>query len=457
MARARSLALGSLLALGRRTVTGMLVASGQHQNDWSAAYRLFERERLDPEALFAPVRRAALERIDSSEPLVVLMDDTLLKKRGRKIAGASWRRDPQGPKFHPNFLWAQRFLQLSVALPESAGPSRARALPIDLVHCPSPRKPPAKASDQDRERYRSERERSKITRRGAERIAVLRGALDGEGQRERLLVVSAVGGFTNIAVLKSLPERTALIGRIRKDAKLYAHPEEESSMRRGRKRLYGEPLPTPEQLLKDDSIAFQTVEAFAAGEVREFKVKTLGPVRWRGAGERDLRLVVIKPLGYRLTQHGRLLYREPAYLVCTNLGLPVEKIVQSYVWRWEIEVNFRDQKTLLGAGQAQVRTPAAVERVPVLIAAAYAFLHLALARAQTPDALAEELPRPRWRTPAPAERCSTAQVLNHFRFQMWGRAINGWNFSDFARSSTRHTKPDYFRKCPASAVFLAAT
>lgn len=28
------------------------------------------------------------------------------------------------------------------------------------------------------------------------------------------------------------------------------------------------------------------------------------------------------------------------------------------LWRWGIEVNFRDEKTLLGTGEAQVRTAA---------------------------------------------------------------------------------------------------
>jgi hypothetical protein len=30
------------------------------------------------------------------------------------------------------------------------------------------------------------------------------------------------------------------------------------------------------------------------------------------------------------------------------------------LWRWEVEVNFRDEKTLLGFGQSQVRSDPAV-------------------------------------------------------------------------------------------------
>jgi hypothetical protein len=133
--RARTLAMSSLVGLGRRTVSGMLCASSQQFTDWSAAYRLFERERFDTEGMFAPVRHEVLKRLEPSEPLVVVMDDTLIRKRGRKIHGASWRRDPLGAPFCSNFVWGQRFLQVSAALPDAAVAGLARAVPIDPDSC----------------------------------------------------------------------------------------------------------------------------------------------------------------------------------------------------------------------------------------------------------------------------------------------------------------------------------
>lgn len=53
----------------------------------SAAYRLFEQQRFDTDALFAPVRQEVVERLDKDDPLVVMMDDTLIRKRGRKVLG----------------------------------------------------------------------------------------------------------------------------------------------------------------------------------------------------------------------------------------------------------------------------------------------------------------------------------------------------------------------------------
>ena len=44
-----------------------------------------------------------------------------------------------------------------------------------------------------------------------------------------------------------------------------------------------------------------------------------------------------------------------------------------------LRVNFREEKTLLGAGQAQVRTPDSVAGAPALTVASYAMLLLAMA------------------------------------------------------------------------------
>ena len=127
------------------------------------------------------------------------------------------------------------------------------------------------------------------------------------------------------------------------------------------------------------------MEAFAAGKTHRFEIKTLNPLRWRAAGkEHDLRLIVIAPLGYRLTKHSRVLYRKAAYLICTDSDAFIQEVIQAYVWRWDIEVNFRDEKTLLGVGQAQVRHERSVENVPALAVAAYAMLLTSATQAYGP-------------------------------------------------------------------------
>jgi hypothetical protein len=55
--------------------------------------------------------------MSSDNMIVAHMDDTILKKSGRDVPGAGWRRDPLRPPFQTNFIWGQRFLQISIDLP----------------------------------------------------------------------------------------------------------------------------------------------------------------------------------------------------------------------------------------------------------------------------------------------------------------------------------------------------
>lgn len=451
-ARAKTLAISSLIGLGRRTVSGLLCTGGQQFADWSAAYRLFEKERFDRNALFAPARRECVEALAKDDPVVVMMDDTLIRKRGRKVSGAGWKRDPLGPPFCTNFVCGQRFLQISAALPEQGGIGRARGIPIDLTHAPSPKKPRKNASDEDWNEYRLRQQKTKISVVGAQRLRELRGQLNAEqGENKRRLVVAVDGGFTNRTVFRDAPENTVLIGRIRKDARLFLAPTPLEKPRRGRCRWYGEPLPTPEQIRRDDTIPWITVDAYGAGKVHQFEVKTLERVRWLGTGPRDARVVIVRPLAYRPRKGAHLLYRDPAYLLCTDPQLPLDRLLQAYLWRWEIELNFREEKTLLGVGEAQVRNKSSVEAVPALIVAAYAFLLLSAHAARPFD---QVLPLPKWRPNDSGERCSTARLVGLMRSQLWGKAM-GLNLRPFEQRNRTKTNPVLFENTLQSAVCYA--
>ena len=53
--------------------------------------------------------------LPDNAPLVTALDDTALRKTGRKIPGVGYRRDPMSPPFHVNLVPAQRFVQLSAS------------------------------------------------------------------------------------------------------------------------------------------------------------------------------------------------------------------------------------------------------------------------------------------------------------------------------------------------------
>ena len=458
--RARGLGLSALACLGRRTLSGLLCASGQQFHDWSAAYRLFEKQRLDPAQLWNCAQSQVFDLLPDAAPVVALLDDTLRRKRGKHVQGTSWRRDPLGPPFADNFIWASRFLQLSVALPAHPDQmvSPARAIPVDLQHAPSPRKPSKRAPEEVWKAWRAASARSTITSLGAQRIAALRSALDAHpGGTQRRLLACADATFTCRAVFKDLPERTTLIGRIRKDARLYALPTpEEDNPGRGRRRLYGQRLPTPEQYRQDQSIPWQTVRACAASNTYDFEIKTVAPLRWKCAGgDRQLLLLIVRPIAYRLKQGADLNYRKPAYLICTDPTLAPQQILQSYLWRWEIEVNFRDEKTLLGFGEPQVRTETAVRTTAAFFVFVYAILLLALQHCQLAHT---PLPPPCWqrRKPKrPQQRVSTPQAISLFRASLWSAALGLTNKNGFAMINRTTTKPSQIEFALKSAVLYA--
>jgi len=437
-------------------VTGLLTTCGQQFHDWSAPYRLFSKDRIPMDRVFSAIRSAVLAELPPHAPLTVAIDDSLLHKTGLRVPGVAWRRDPLGPRFQTNFVRAQRMLQLSAAVPVS---DRAfRLVPIAFLHAPTPVKPGPKACPERLAEYRQAAKAARLPLRAVQQIAALRRDLDAQPDgAKRGLQCVVDGGYTNETVLKGLPERTTLIGRIRKDAKLYSPPEPPPAERlRGRPRRYGAPAPTPEQLRTDDSVPWTPIEVSVSGAPHQVRIKRSCPLLWRTAGlGHALQLIVIAPLSYRLRKGSKLLYRQPAFLICTDPELEPRSVVQAFIQRWGIEVNFREEKTLLGVGQAQVRHPDSAESVPALQVASYAMLQLACLRACDGASELDQLPSPKWAAGTVTERFSTRRAISQLRAEVWGRALGLRNFSGFATAYAPSTKPQKFAPDLNSAVLYA--
>ena len=436
-------------------MTGLITTSGKQWDDWSADYRLLSKERLDPGELFAVIRHGVEICLAPQAPLVVAMDDTTTHKDGRKIPGAGWRRDPLGPPFRTNFIWARRFLQLSAIVPAGAEDAPGRAIPIDLHHAPSAKKPSHRAPEEAWAAYREESRRRSLGCQASERLADLRDRMDKEGEGNRPLWVCADGGYTNKTVLRKLPCHTTMIGRIRADAVLHPAPTQAAVPARGRRRIYGNDVITPEGIRQDETVPWQTASVYAAGKIHSLRFKTVAPLLWRAAGaDIPMRLIVIAPLAYRPSKGSKLLYRNPAYLICTGPEIPPGEILKAFVSRWDIEVNFRDEKQLFGLDEAQVRTEPSSRLAPALAVSAYALLLLAAVKVFGANGLPQALPPPKWHRATPP-RATTATLLNHLRFELWSRSIATANFSRFpARPAPAAKSEKYLPNLP-SALFYA--
>jgi hypothetical protein len=434
--------------LGRHTVTGLLTAQNRQHQDWTADYRFYSRGRAQPEALLGIARQTLETQLPPAAPLVVGVDDSLLPKAGRRVFGTAWRRDPLGPPFQVQFTWAQRVLQFSAARPLGAD-GAVRLVPIDFVHAPTPTKPPKAADDATKKAYREAARHASVVALAQRRLVALRAQVPAS----RTIHVVGDGGYSKKTLLRHRPPGTVYLGRIRKDSALCAPPAAQPAT--GRKCIYGPKTLTPEQLRQAEDHPWQEVKAYACGKRHDFKVKVLPDVRSPLCGADPVQVVVIAPLGYRLRKGGKLLYRQPAYLICTDPTLPVQQVLQEYLWRWEIEVNLREEKTLLGVGQAQVRTPEAVAAVPALAVGAYALLLLAALQTYGVEGQPNAVPLPQWRRRHPPARATTARLINQLRYELWAQALRPESLMGFVNQAAPDPKPEKLLPHLASALFHA--
>lgn len=380
------------------------------------------------------------------------LDDTILRKTGKCIPGTAYRKDPLGPAFNLNLVWAQRRLQLSAAVTSPEG--HARMIPISYEDASTPRKPRKGASNETVEAYKEQMKQRNLNTLAINELKRLQDQRTEENNGiTPALHVVVDGSYTNKRTLRNLPANTTLIGRIRKDAKLSAKPQEQKV--KGRQRFYGEDLPTPEEIRQDPAIPWVEVHAHAGGKLRRFDVKTMGPIRWRAAGNKDLRLLVIRPVGYQLRKGSRLLYTQPAYLISTSTNLALEEILQQYIWRWDIEVNHRDQKTILGVGQAQVRNENSVQSIPAAAVAAMAMLHLAAIKTYGKGGQPAEIPPAKWRKRQKKKRPSTQDLINELRRELWAKAIRPEVLNDFMKKTQGGMKSVKYDPDLCSSLFAA--
>lgn len=451
--RARNLAIAHLVCLGRRTLTGVQATQGNQFHDWTATCRLFKHKRFNADRLFDVIRQQIYPHLKPNAPLVVAMDDTILHKTGRKIHGVSYRRDPLSPPFNANLVLGQRILQLSAALPDPKQAGQARMVPIDLRHIPTSVKPKKTASEEEWEAYKDSSKLSRMSFQGVKAIQHLRERMDRE-QKQRALWVVVDGSYTNRTVCRDLPERTVLIGRIRKDTRLFFQPKKDRKTN-GRPRKYGLKAPTPEEFLKDPSYPFQEHKVWASGKSHQCRVKVMPKVmtRWLGV-EKTASVLAVAPLRYRETKNGKLKYRDPAYLICTDPNLAIPEILQAYSWRWDIEVNFRDEKQQLGLGQAQVRTVASTQAVPQFIVACYGMLLLAAHHSFRDGEGC--LPPPKWRRKKPKLRYSTRDLQQALRHELWGHSLSKGTLAHFAPNPTQRRSTEKSTNSIYGAVLYAS-
>lgn len=407
MRRAIDYGMGLLLAVGRRTVTSSILARGLGARDWSADYKVFSRSAWCEDELFRPAMTTFVEHYPTGL-IPIALDETKIRKTGLKIPHVSWQRDPLSPPFATNYIRAQRFLQASVLFPHHLEHDlSARGIPVAFEHAPVLKRPSHRASAEEKSQYQKARKAQNLSTQSLAMMKRLREELDRSGAANRTMIFAADGSFCNRTIFRAELDRTVLIARARKDAKLCfpATP--------GSRRWYDEQVFTPEQVRTDDAIAYKSANLRLGHSLHEVRYKEVSGVLWRtGAQRRELRLIIVAPQPYQIRGQRRN-YRQPAYLLTTDPSTPATVLIQIYIDRWQIEVNHRDEKDLLGLGQAQAWSAQGAERHPTFLVALYSLLLTASLIEFGPSRSSAFSPLPRWRANSP--RPSLLDLLRRIR------------------------------------------
>ena len=412
--RAVRQALGTLLCLGRHTLSRIIWTNGGQQKDWRAEYFLFSRSQWDPAQLFTPIVQRALAWCPGRY-IGVAIDDTRLHKTGPRIQQAFFQRDPLSPKFYANLMFGLRFLQASLLVPlfrqSKVG---ARALPIafeevSVVKHPKRKLPKRKATkgkgkkkgkrteplsplELEWQQYRAAQKLHNLSTRFVDLMSRLRATFNDCGAATKTLLLAVDGSFCNRTVFAAVVRGVELIARARKDIRLCFRAEA------GSRRIYAAQKFTPEQVRLDESRPWKATTVFYGGKRRKVEYKEVAGVLWQGgARQRLLRLLVIRPTRYRKQKSARWYYRRPAYLLTTVVKGTVRQLLQIYFDRWQIEVNHREEKDTLGVGQAQLRNFAAVPKQPAFAVASYSALLLASLQAFGAERGQAYAELPKWR------------------------------------------------------------
>jgi len=268
---------------------------------------------------------------------------------------------------------------------------------------PVVKKPGSKATEAQLQEYREQKKKKNLSVQFVTMALEVRTQLNRTGHEGKRISLVVDASFCNRTVFQQRweEENMSIVSRCRKDIVLCRRA-------RGKgRRFYGKTKFTPEMVRKRDSLApWQTGKIFHGGCYRDVRYKDVNNLYWQGGAKKQkVRLLIVAPVGYRTTKNGRIYYRQPAYLLTTDLSTSAEVLLQDYFDRWGIEVNHRDEKDTLGVGEAQVWNPNSVSKVPALLVAMYSWLLLAGLKCYGPKRTQDYEPLPKWRRGAKRPSC----------------------------------------------------
>jgi hypothetical protein len=399
----RVLVAGWVHALGMHRISDVIRSAGAlAQKHFSSYYRFFSAGRwcLDELGLTLFSLIVTVLRLKEVE---LVLDDTLSRHKGKKIALATMHADPllrRGRKmFHSH---GHVFVVLAVHVTAPALAITGWALPFLFRLFESSRHGGRADAPSDQGRKAARRRRG-AERRTRERLTD-REVVDGqvvpcEPRRDsgplpenvrptklqlatelvllvarrfphlrfRVLADHAYNGHALLHEVLSQVANVSFAVRGHKGAALYELPPARRSGQHGRPRTKGARLPTPEAWAARHPRAFHKVEVEMYGKIVPLLVASYLGMAYRTLPGRLVRYVI--------TKDPRGAYRTD-YLMSTDLDLSAAEVVAAYSHRWPLELTCQETKQKLGLEDPQTQLPASVRRTAPMAFITYSLVVL---------------------------------------------------------------------------------
>ena len=317
------LLVGAILAPGKRTVASALRAVGLHSERRFCSYhRVLSRAIWSSREASRILLGLLVEAFAPEGPLVLGVDETLERRKGKKIAAKGIYRDPVRSS-HTHFVKTSALRWVCVALlVRIPWTSRVWALPFlsALAHS---------------ERYarKQGKRHKKLTEWAAQLLLLVR-----RWHPEREIVAVADGTYSSLKLLercRRLRKPITFITRLRLDAALYEPAPPRRPGQIGRPRLKGERLPNLSVVAEDPNTEWRPimVAQWYGREKRTVEVVSATAV-WHSTG------LPAVPLRWVLIRDPRGKFA-PQALLCTDLHAEPERIISWFGRRWQMEATFQ--------------------------------------------------------------------------------------------------------------------
>ena len=321
------LLVSAIITTGRRTVSNLLRTVGRlAEGDPSSFHRFLSQAQWSGWKLAGVLARMVVATFCPDGPIFIVGDDTVEEHRGKRVYGKSRHRDPvRSSRSHITHRYGHKWIVAAV-LVKLPLTSRYWALPVlvDLYRSP--------AINQ------AEGRRHRTPVQLMERL--LRVWLRWFPDRE--VIFTGDGGFGSHELARfaaGQEGRLDLVSRFYPDANLYAPPPQKTGTR-GRPRVKGRKLPTPQEVVAATRKRTRVQVAWYGGGLRWVEIVT-GTGHWykSGRGLVPVRWVYV---------HDRGGTHRDEYLFSTAVAMKPEQIIAIFTRRWNIETTFQEMRSHLG-------------------------------------------------------------------------------------------------------------